>query len=186
MPRRALALVVALTVAVGLTACSDDEPPDWLVDRATGTTEVATPTTTPPTSTTVAEPGQDLAAVDLEPGLCIEDASQFTGSQVNEITHIRSIPCRLEHQAEVYLSTDLPGGPNAAFPGVGELRRQSQQACRDAFEGFVGIRWTRSELEIAALWPSPQSWAAGDRLVVCVVFRLDGEPMTGSARGSRL
>jgi hypothetical protein len=134
----------------------------------------------------VPEPGQDLAVVDLEPGLCIEDAGALTGGQVNEITHIRSIPCRLEHQAEVFLSTELPGRPNAAFPGVGELRRQSQQACRDAFEGFVGIRWTRSELEIAALWPSPQSWGTGDRQVVCVVFRLDGEPMTGSARGSRI
>ena len=32
--------------------------------------------------------------LDLEPGLCIDDASAFTGRQVNEITRIRSTPCR--------------------------------------------------------------------------------------------
>ncbi len=184
MLRRALALALTLAATVGLAACSDDEPPDWLVDRATGTSQPAVTTTAPPTSTTVAEPGQDLAAADLVPGLCIEDAGEFTGRQVNEITSTRSIPCRLEHQAEVYLRAELAGGPNAPFPGVGELRRQAQQACRDGFEGFVGIRWTRSELEIAVLWPSPQSWPSGDRQVVCVVFRADRALLTGSARGA--
>jgi Septum formation len=184
MLRRALATASALVAVLALSACSDEEPPEWLVDRATGTTEPAVTTTSAPTATTVPEPGQELAVVDLEPGLCIDDASAFTGRQVNEITRIRSTPCRVEHQAEVYLRPELPGGRNAPFPGIGELRRQAQQACRDGFEGFVGVRWTRSELEIAALWPSPDSWPTGDRQVVCVVFRLDGQPMVGSARGS--
>jgi len=183
MPRRALALVLAVALTVGLAACSDEEPPDWLVDRATVTTQPGTPTTVP-TTTTAPDPGQDVAAADLEPGLCIEDASEITGSQVNEITRTRSIPCRLEHEAEVYLRTELAGDASAEFPGVGELRRQAQAECRDGFEGFVGVRWTRSELEIAALWPSPQSWAFGDRAVVCVLFRLDGELLVGSVRGS--
>ncbi|HYF46840.1 MAG TPA: septum formation family protein [Acidimicrobiales bacterium] len=186
MPRRALALLLAVGAAVGLAACSDEEPPQWLVDRATGTTQPGTPTTTAPPSTTVVDPGQDLAAADLEPGLCIEDADEITGAQVNEITRTRSIPCRLEHEAEVYLRTNLPGDASVEFPGVGELRREAQAACREGFEGFVGVRWTRSELEIAALWPSPQSWPYGDRAVVCVLFRLDGELLVGSVRGSRL
>ena len=86
----------------------------------------------------------------------------------------------------MYLREGLPGGQNAPFPGIGELRRQAQAICRDGFEPFVGVRWTQSELDIAALWPSPESWPTGDRLVVCVVFRLDGEPLTGSARGAAI
>jgi hypothetical protein len=186
MRRLAAVLALATVVAVAVTGCSDEDPPEWLVDRAAPTTSTPPTSTTLPTSTTAVEPGQDLAAIDLEPGQCIEDASAFTGRQVNEITRTRAIPCRLAHQAEVYARADLAGGPDAAFPGIGELRRQAQQVCRDGFERFVGVRWTRSELEIAALWPSPESWPTGDRLVVCVVFRLDGQPLTGSARGSQL
>ena len=66
--------------------------------------------------------------------------------------------------------------------GEHELR-QLPAAMREAPERSTGR--TMLELEIAALWPSPESWADGDRLVVCAVFRLDGAPMTGSARNSR-
>jgi hypothetical protein len=185
--RRALltALVILLAVS-GLTACSDDDPPDWLVDRAASSTTSPPSTTEAPASTTVVQPGQELAAIELQVGQCIEDASEFTGRQVNEITRTRTIPCRMPHAAEVYLRDRLAGGPNAPFPGIGELRGQAQALCREGFERFVGVRWTQSELDIAALWPSPDSWPTGDRLVVCVIFRVDGQPLTGTARGSRL
>ena len=179
------ALVALLGVSV-LAACSDDDPPDWLVERAVSSTTTPPSTTGVPTSTTVVAPGQDLAAIELQVGQCIEDASAFTGRQVNEITRTRSIPCRRAHAAEVYFRDGLAGGPDVPFPGVGELRGQAQALCRNGFEPFVGVRWTRSELDIAALWPSPDSWPTGDRLVVCVIFRVDGQPLTGTARGSRL
>jgi hypothetical protein len=183
---RPLALTAVLLAAgLVLGACADEDPPGWLVERAAPTTTTALTATTVP-STTVVDPGRELAVIDLEPGVCIEDASAFTGTEVNEVTRTRAIPCRLPHEAEVYLRQDLAPGPNAAFPGVGALRNQAQEICRDGFEAFVGVAWTRSELEIAALWPSPPSWAEGDRLVVCAVFRLDGRPLTGSARGSRV
>jgi hypothetical protein len=185
MPRVRSLVPLALVAALLLGACSDDEPPDWLVDRATPTTtSTVTSTTAPPT--TAPTPGQELPVVDLAPGVCIEDASAFTGQDVNEITETRAIACRLPHEAEAYARTDLPAGPDAGFPGVGRLRTVAQETCRDRFAGFVGVPWTSSELEIAALWPSPESWADGDRRVVCAVFRLDGEPLTGSARGSNL
>jgi len=180
--RRVLPVVVAVALVLG--ACSDDDPPEWLVDRATPTTTTTVTTTTVPTTTTP-EPGRELAVIDLTPGVCIEDASAFTGQEVNEITQTRAVPCRLPHQAEAYARTELPAGPDAGFPGVGRLRTVAQETCRDRFRTFVGVPWTASELEIAALWPSPESWADGDRLVVCAVFRLDGAPLTGSARNSR-
>jgi hypothetical protein len=180
--RRAAALVVALLLLAG---CSDEEPPDWLVERASpSTATTAVPTTSAPPTTAATGPGQDVAVVDLAPGMCIEDASAFTGQEVNEITRASAIACRLPHQAEVYAADDLPAGPEAGFPGVGRLRTVAQELCRDRFQAFVGVPWTASALEIAALWPSPPSWAEGDRLVVCAVFRLDGQPMTGSAEGS--
>ena len=77
MLRRALATAAALVAVVALSACSDDEPPEWLVDRATGTTEPGVDDHEAPTATTVAEPGPGAGGVDLEPGLCIEDASEL-------------------------------------------------------------------------------------------------------------
>lgn len=183
-------MVRLVVISLGLVAlaagCSDDDPPAWLVERATPTTSTTVPPTDEPTTTTSPDPGRDLPAIDLEVGVCIEDASAFTGRQVNEITEAAAIACRLPHQAEVYARHDLGGGADTAFPGVGTLRQQAQADCRSQFEDFVGIRWTRSDLEIAALWPSPDSWAFGDRSIVCAVFRLDGQPLTGSARGSEL
>ena len=82
--------------------------------------------------------GRELAVIDLEPGVCIEDAGAFTGTEVNEITQTQAIACRLPHEAEVYLRQDLPAGPDDPFPGVGALRRQAQELCRDGFEAFVG------------------------------------------------
>ena len=179
-----LLLPLTLAAALLLGACSDDDPPEWLVERATPTTTTTvTPTPVPPTTTP--EPGRELAVIELIPGMCIEDAGAFTGQEVNEITQTRAVPCRLPHEAEAYARLELPAGPDAAFPGVGRLRTVAQETCRDRFRGFVGVPWTASELEIAALWPSPESWADGDRLVVCAVFRLDGDPLTGSARNSR-
>lgn len=184
-PRLAAGL---LGIALVAAACSNDDPPDWLVERATPstTTAVTTTTTAPGATTTTPDPGREVAAIDLSPGTCIEDAAAFTGREVNEITEARVVPCRLEHQAEVYARTDLPEAEDAPFPGVGTLRREAQAACREPFAAFVGVPWTRSELEIAALWPSPESWADHDRSIVCAVFRLDGRPLTGTARNSRV
>jgi hypothetical protein len=179
-------LLLVLVTALPLAACSDDDPPDWLVDRAASSSTTAPTSSTVPTSTTVAEPGQELAAIELQDGQCIDDASAFTGRDVNEVSEVHAIACRMPHQAEVFIRDRLAGGPNAPFPGVGELRRQAQAVCRDGFERFVGVPWTRSELDIAALWPSPDSWPAGDRVVVCAVFRVDGEALVGSARGSQI
>jgi hypothetical protein len=185
--RFAPAVAGLVVLGAGLAACSNEEPPDWLAERATSTTApTASTSTTAPPPPEDPEPGRDLAAIDLTPGMCIEEAGAITGQEVNEITQTRAIPCRLPHEAEVYARDELAGAPDAPFPGVGPLRTDAQEACRDGFEAFVGVPWTRSELEIAALWPSPPSWAQGDRLVVCAVFRLDGEPMTGSAEGSQI
>ena len=186
MHHRRLVPLVALPLAAAfvLGACSDDDPPQWLVERATPTTTTSVTTTTVP-ATPTPTPGRDLAVIDLAPGVCIEDAGAFTGQEVNEITQTRSVPCRLPHGAEAYARSELPAGPDAGFPGVGRLRTVAQETCRDRFRAFVGVPWTASEFEIAALWPSPESWADGDRLIVCAVFRLDGQTMTGSARNSR-
>lgn len=187
---RTAVLAVAVALVTLAAGCSNEEPPDWLVEQAGPTTTTSSTSTTlvPPTTTTPEGPGagEDVLAIDLQPGSCIADAAAFTGQEVRVITHATVVPCGQPHQAEVYARARLEGGDRARFPGINRLRRQAQQLCRDRFRPFVGLPWTRSELEIAALWPSPRSWEQGDRLVVCAVFRLDGAPLTGTARDARI
>ncbi|MET1042401.1 MAG: hypothetical protein ABWZ90_15270, partial [Acidimicrobiales bacterium] len=125
---------VLLAAGLALSGCADDDPPEWLVERAAPTTTTPVPATTAAPSTTVPHPGRELAVIDLEPGVCIEDAGAFTGTEVNEITQTQAIACRLPHEAEVYLRQDLPAGPDDPFPGVGALRSEAQELCRDGFE----------------------------------------------------
>ncbi len=182
--RRPRALVLLCALAL-VTACGEDEPPDWLVDRALPTTTTAAPTTTTTPPTTEPTVGREEAAIDLVPGSCLREAGAFVGEVTNEVTMVAVVPCRVPHQVEVFARADV-GGPDAAYPGPRVLRRQAQERCQDAFRPYVRKPWTASALEIAALWPSPQTWRAGDRTVVCALFRANGRALTGTARNSQI
>ena len=63
----------------------------------------------------------------------------------------------------------------------------SFDACRAKFSTFVGRDYDSSVLDITALYPSTDSWRLQeDREVVCAVYDMNGEKLTGSARGSSL
>ena len=180
-------LGLLLAVALVLGACSDDEPPQWLRDRANAAVPTTAPpsTTIPPVTTTAPGGGDRVAAIELDVGDCVAQAP-FTTPEVTEVSLASVIDCAEEHTAEVYARFDLRLGPDAPFPGGGETRQRAQQQCRERFQGFVGRPWTQSELDIAALWPTRTSWGDGDRSVTCTVFRADGAPLTGTAENSQL
>ena len=90
------------------------------------------------------------------------------------------VDCAVAHDAEIYALVDLPGG---AWPGQKALDAAAEPACLDQFGGYVGLAYDRSALDFAFVTPDEASWAAGDRLVGCVVVDPAG-PLTGSVRGS--
>ena len=189
---RTLRWVLVAVLGLGLLAgCSDEEPPDWLVDlvNASTTTTVApggsTTTSAPPATgaPTTTVPGATTTPVtDLSQGQCIVDdaVADWPGIEV-QTTSVA--PCETEHQAEVFALIEVEGGEDAPFPGAEALAAQAEDECQAQFNEYVGIDFVDSRLDIIHLAPTATSWEQGDRQIVCTLFDIDGAPLTGSVQG---
>ncbi len=114
----------------------------------------------------------------LEVGDCFDDwegATADTGSQ--EITDVPIIECAEPHDNEIYSMEDLPDG---TFPGNAAVEEAVVEMCYDGFEAFVGLPYEESSLDFGWLFPTADSWADGDREVVCFVYDLELAKLTGS------
>lgn len=66
---------------------------------------------------------------------------------------------------------------------MGELAYSS---CYERFESFVGRDYETSTLDITMMYPSPESWQANDREVICSVYDVEANKLIGSAKGRGL
>ena len=57
--------------------------------------------------------------------------------------------------------------------------------CIAEFADFVGLGYPDSDLDVFPITPTAESWADGDRVVLCALFALDLSKLTGSMEGSR-
>ena len=56
--------------------------------------------------------------------------------------------------------------------------------CMERFSSFVGRDYETSALDIYTLYPTRESWNGyNDREVVCAVFDIDANKLTGSVAG---
>jgi hypothetical protein len=54
----------------------------------------------------------------------------------------------------------------------------------ERFEAFVGKDYESSALDVASLYPSRESWTnQNDREVICAVYDVDANKLTGSVKG---
>ena len=118
-------------------------------------------------------------AFEMRVGDCFDDGSTF---DAEEVSSVAGVPCSNPHDKEVYALYDVAA---ASFPGDG-MADMAQEGCLERFEAFVGKDYESSSLDIATLYPSPESWQENDREVVCAVFDVDANKLTGSVRGLRL
>jgi hypothetical protein len=118
---------------------------------------------------------------ELEPGDCFDRMDDPEASS----RAVWLIECRQSHSHEVYEVLPYEGDGAAGgtpYPGTAVVQDWSEQACYDRFEAFVGVRWTLSELDIEVWWPSEDSWARGDRTVICSVMSISGDHLEGTQR----
>lgn len=112
----------------------------------------------------------------LSVGDCFDDPDS-----VEQISQVPIVDCDEPHDNEVYALFDLPDGD---FPGDDAVQEAAADGCLGSrFESFVGTPYLESELWASALWPTSDSWAAGDREVVCFLYE-PGTTLTGSQRGA--
>ncbi|MFM7271541.1 MAG: septum formation family protein [Actinomycetes bacterium] len=94
------------------------------------------------------------------------------------------VPCSTPHDGEVVFVGAYPGASGTPYPGEAQFQVWVLAQCIPAFATYVGTPYEESPLALAWYDPSPETWAVGDRQVICLVGNPDGSHLTGSVQGS--
>jgi hypothetical protein len=119
--------------------------------------------------------GGDVDVFSLNVGDC------FGATEGDEVASVQAVPCSEPHESEVFALVDYEDGDE--WPGDEAITTFSDEECGAAFEEYIGMSYNESRYFITYLQPTEETWADGDREVVCLVVGPDGEPVTGSLRG---
>lgn len=115
----------------------------------------------------------------LQEGQCFDDEGTFK----DQVAQVPIVDCDQPHDNEIYHVAEIT---DSDFPGSDAVEAKADSECIDAFESFVGTPYDVSELAAGWLVPTEDSWAEGDRSVVCFAYRIDLEKMNGTVEGSGL
>ncbi|MEM7431502.1 MAG: septum formation family protein [Pseudomonadota bacterium] len=121
--------------------------------------------------------GGSLDAFDMRVGDCFDDPSEYD----DEVFSLPGVPCSEPHDNEVYAVFDVS---MSSYPGEDEIGYVAQERCLEYFEGFVGLDYDSSTLDIFPFYPTSESWGQGDREVVCAIFDMNTQKLVGSVKGS--
>ena len=121
--------------------------------------------------------GGDTSVLDLAVGDCFDDDPDAGES----LSSVATIDCGEPHDKEVYFEYSMT---EASFPGREATTQAAAERCIAEFEGFVGLSYQESDLDIFPITPTLESWADGDRVVYCALYARDLSKLTGSMRGA--
>lgn len=113
---------------------------------------------------------------DLQAGDC------FNGGEEDEISEVDGVPCSDEHEYEVFALATYEG--DGSFPTEADLEPIFFEVCEPSFEPYVGAPWEVSEIQGSMISPSDESWSAGDRSFICILYDLQDATLTESLAGS--
>ena len=111
----------------------------------------------------------------IEVGYCLNGAG-VTG----EVSTVPIVDCSSPHDREAYASGKLPDGD---YPGTATIQTGAETICGPAFTSFIGLSVDTSIYDYTYYTPTENSWASGDREVMCVAFARDHSQITGSLKG---
>ena len=114
-------------------------------------------------------------STNLKVGQCIQVPD---GSTVYDV-ELRD--CSKEHTGEVYYIEKIT---DATLPDQDEMDQMMEDACFDNFKSYVGKSYSESSLEVTAMYPTEQTWAKGDRDIVCVALPGDSTTLSRSVKDS--
>jgi hypothetical protein len=159
-----LAVALGLTLTFGLSGCS-------IIGDLIGGGSVNRDDTGAAT-----EDNENADAFTIAVGDCLNDAS----IQNEEVTTIPLVTCDKPHDTEVVASVLIDDGD---FPGDDAVASRADDECLAAFEDYVGLAYEDSDYDFAYYVPTAESWAGGDREILCTVFDPNG-PITGTLEGA--
>ena len=108
---------------------------------------------------------------DLRAGDC------FNGGEETEIAEVDGVPCDEPHEYQVFAVAEHDA---ATFPTDAQLDAVFDEVCAAPFEAFVGEPYASSALWGSMITPSEESWGAGDREFICVLYDPNDAALTGS------
>jgi len=159
--RRVFALIATATVLV-VSGCQATQPESPVL-----------PPVTDGDSSVVLQPVLRLGVGD-----CLMDQSTPIGG---DLVNVPLINCDEPHESEVFAEIVMEG---TGFPGVDEVVNTAIGSCMSEFADFVGLDYSSSTLDFSYYYPTPSSWAVGDRSIFCVAFD-PGVLTEGTLEGSR-
>ncbi|MCR2800548.1 MULTISPECIES: septum formation family protein [unclassified Microbacterium] len=164
-PQLALAGLVVLGMTT-LTACSAASLPDTSSEPVRDAE-----------SGQVTESSEAVDVFAIRVGDCL-NTSELTGE--TELESVPVVPCEEPHEDEVYHAFDVEG---SEYPGTDALAAEADETCIAEFGTFVGTPWEESALEYWPMYPSEQSWAGGDREILCIAYD-PSQLVTGTLAGA--
>lgn len=126
-----------------------------------------------PAATSTASAGADVFTIKV--GDCLDDAALE-----GQVSKVPTVDCAQPHDSEAYSSITMDG---KSFPGADAVKSQSESGCTAAFNTFVGIDYNASKLAYSYYYPTAESWAQGDREILCIISDPAGKT-TGSLKGA--
>lgn len=113
---------------------------------------------------------------ELSAGTCFDDPGS------GEISDVPIVECDDPHDNEVYATFDLPDGD---YPGDEQVAAQADAGCEGRFADWAGISYEESRLVYSHLSPTADGWdRLDDREVVCFVFDISGDQLTGTMQSA--
>lgn len=119
-----------------------------------------------------------IDAFSLRVGDCFNNAG--IGDEVSDLP---GVPCAEPHDYETYAVFDVALD---SFPSEEEMSELAYERCLERFDGFVGIEYENSVLDIVTLYPTTESWKQNDREVVCALYDMNEEKLVGTTRGAAI
>ncbi|MBF4992564.1 septum formation family protein [Arthrobacter gandavensis] len=177
--KAASAAVFALVLAGCGASADNDEPKTSESPAAASSSASAEADTAADEKTEDEVSAETVDAVDLKVGDCLVD-----DPDAEQIEAVDVLPCTEPHDTEVYAAMDMEAG---AFPGEEAVDAAAQEFCLAEFQPYIGTDYSESALNIGYLTPTPSSWTLGnDREILCTVYRMDGEKLSTSVKGSNV
>ena len=126
----------------------------------------------------IEQQGSATSVFDLAEGDCYDDPADS-----DAVARVPSVTCSQSHDNEVFAIIDYPA-EGSDYPGLSEVTEYASEQCQgDLFSDFVGTDYLDSRYYVTTLYPTEETWAGGDREVVCALYDQDGQ-ITGSVAGS--
>lgn len=131
---------------------------------------------------TLAWNGSGLERVEDDSASALRIGDCFTGDAGIDRSSTDIVPCGSPHEYEVvgiltYLASD-------SFPGDQALQQRAESECSAAFEDYVGVPFATSAFGMTQWSPTAETWASGDRVIVCALRDENHAPLTGSQLGA--